>query len=201
MSTGCLQTWNAIASSPSSSPSPSSSSSSSSIHQYCINESILHVLMTATTHSHGYGKQTHIWHLYICIKRKCSPIHLRWLMHVWCKYIVLHTYSWWKKSFITCDFSKNPVNNGAWTTNLNWWVYRISGCHQQYINIYTYAIICIYRVCKGPMPTIPPKRRTYLYLFRRSMWSFKPPGTSWVIGTRKDVVIDGRNPACTTWDV
>ena len=26
---------------------------------------------------------------------------------------------------------KTPVNNGILTTNLNWWVCRISGCHQQ----------------------------------------------------------------------
>ena len=26
---------------------------------------------------------------------------------------------------------KNPINNGISTTNLNWWVYRISGTHQQ----------------------------------------------------------------------
>ncbi len=26
----------------------------------------------------------------------------------------------------------NPINNGISTTNLNWWVYRISGTHQQY---------------------------------------------------------------------
>ena len=30
---------------------------------------------------------------------------------------------------------KTPVNNGISTTNLNWWVYRISGCHQQYLTI------------------------------------------------------------------
>ena len=28
--------------------------------------------------------------------------------------------------------ASNPVNKRINTTNLKWWVYRISGCHQQY---------------------------------------------------------------------
>ena len=47
------------------------------------------------------------------------------------------TYCWWLKSCTTWDVW-NPINNGihGQTTNLNWWVCRISGTHSiQYISI------------------------------------------------------------------
>ena len=52
------------------------------------------------------------------------------------------TYCWWNKSQTTTwNGARTWVNHGIFTTNLNWWVYRISGCHQQ-----VWIKICIFQL-------------------------------------------------------
>ena len=46
------------------------------------------------------------------------------------EHIIPLKYCWWKKSCTTKAVFETLENTGISTTNLNWWVYRISGCHR-----------------------------------------------------------------------